>query len=213
MLRTILTGLILSATASVASANIVITEWMYNGLGTGSAGEFVELRNIGAVPIDMTGWSYDDSSQTPGSFSLSGFGIVNPGEIVILTDETAVNFATVWGLSGIDIVGGNTHNLGRNDEINIYDAGNNLIDRLTYGDENFPGTIRTQNRSGNIPASDYGFTTVQPSWVLATAGDSFGSYASTRGEIGSPGVVPEPTSLAILATCSIVTVRRRAAPH
>ncbi len=209
MIRAILTGMIFAATVSTASANIVITEWMYNGLGTGSAGEFVELRNIGAVPIDMTGWSYDDSSQTPGSFSLSGFGIVNPGEIVILTDETAVNFATVWGLSGIDIVGGNSHNLGRNDEINIYDAGNNLIDRLTYGDENFPGTIRTQNRSGNIPASDYGFTTVQTSWVLATAGDSFGSYASTRGEIGSPGVIPEPASLALLVLGTGLLLRRR----
>ena len=198
-------------TASPVSANIVITEWMYNGLGTGSAGEFVELRNIGLVPIDMTGWSYDDSSQTPGSFSLSGFGIVNPGEIVILTDETAVNFATVWGLSGIDIVGGNTHNLGRNDEINIYDASNALVDRLTYGDENFPGTIRTQNRSGNIPASDYGFTTVQLGWVLATAGDSFGSYASTRGEIGSPGVVPEPATLAMLAVGAALALRRRIA--
>lgn len=201
--------LMAAAAATPVSANIVITEWMYNGLGAGSAGEFVELRNIGLVPVDMTGWSFDDSSQTPGSFSLSGFGIVNPGEIVILTDETAVNFGAVWGLSGIDIVGGNTHNLGRNDEINIYDAGNNLVDRLTYGDENFPGTIRTQNRSGNIPASDYGFTTVQTSWALATAGDSFGSYASTRGEIGSPGVVPEPASLALLALGTLLALRRR----
>ena len=35
-----------------------------------TAGEFIELMNIGNTPIDMTGWSFDDSSRTAGSFSI-----------------------------------------------------------------------------------------------------------------------------------------------
>ena len=41
----------------------------------------------------------------------------------------------------------NTNNLGRDDEINIFN-GATLVDRLTYGDQTFPGTIRTQGKSG-----------------------------------------------------------------
>jgi len=212
MRRMCLIGLMLAATAAPASAEIVITEWMYNGLGGGNTGEFIEFTNVGLAPIDMTGWSFDDDSQTPGVISLSAFGTVQPGQSVILTDEPAATFATIWGLSGITIIGDNTANLGRNDEINLFDNGNVLVDRLTYGDQNFPGTIRTQNISGNIPPTDYGFTTVQLSWVLASVGDAYGSYASTRGEIGSPGRIPEPTAAALLAIgAGVLLTRRRAA--
>ncbi|MDP3222374.1 MAG: PEPxxWA-CTERM sorting domain-containing protein, partial [Rubrivivax sp.] len=43
--------------------------------------------------------------------------------------------------------------------------------------------------------------TVTPGWVLATVGDSFGSYASTLGDVGNPGSfasVPEPGTWALL---------------
>lgn len=171
----------------VASGDVVITEWMYNGAGTGSTGEFIEFTNNGPNPVDMTGWSYDDDSRVPGTISLSAFGVVAPGQSVILTDEPAATFATIWGLSGVVIIGGSTANLGRNDEINLFDAGGNLIDRLTYGDESYPGTVRTQTKSCNIPATDYAYTEVQTSWVLASDFDAYGSKVSTRGEVGSPG--------------------------
>ncbi len=171
----------------VASGQIVITEWMYNGSGTGSTGEFVEFTNVGAESVDMTGWSFDDDSRIAGTISLSAFGVVLAGQSVILTDEPAEDFATIWSLSGVKIIGGSTANLGRNDEINLYDAGSNLVDRLSYGDETYPGTVRTQYRSCNIPATGYSYTQVQAGWVLASEGDSFGSKVSTRGEVASPG--------------------------
>jgi len=136
MLRAVALGLSVSL-ASVASGEIVISEWMYNGAGSGSTGEFVEFTNIGTSSVDMTGWSFDDDSRTPGTVSLSAFGVVAPGESVILTDDTAAGFTTAWGLSGVKIIGGNTANLGRNDEINLFNAAGNLVDRLTYGDESY----------------------------------------------------------------------------
>jgi hypothetical protein len=173
--------------AQIAWGDIVISEWMYNGGGSGNTGEYVEFTNTGDTDVDMTGWSYDDDSRVAGTVSLSGFGVVAPGQSVVLTDETADTFATVWGLTDVTIVGGNTANLGRNDEINLFDASGNLVDRLAYGDETYAGTVRTQATSCNIPASDYSYTQVQTTWVLATAGDTYGSRTSTRGEIGSPG--------------------------
>ena len=186
MIRALTLGLFLTI-ASTAFGDMVITEWMYNGAGTGDIGEYVEFTNTGPNPVNMAGWSFDDDSRTPGTISLSGFGIVLPGQSVILTDDTASNFATVWGLSGVTIIGGNTANLGRNDEINLYNAAGTLVDRLTYGDVNYPGTPRTQTKSCNIPAADYGYTVPQTSWVLASNGDGYGSTISARGEVGSPG--------------------------
>jgi hypothetical protein len=186
MTRWLMMGVVVCV-AQVALGEIVISEWMYNGAGTGSTGEFVEFTNTGPGSVDMTGWSFDDDSRVAGTVSLSAFGVVAPGQSVILTDETAATFATIWGLSGVTIIGGSTANLGRNDEINLFDAGGVLVDRLTYGDETYPGTVRTQTKSCNVPAADYGFSVVQVGWLLATDGDAYGSKTSTRGEVGSPG--------------------------
>lgn len=194
--------------AAATFGDIVITEWMYNGLGEGETGEYVEFTNLGPDPVDFTGWSFDDSSRVPGSESLSGFGVVASGQSVIFTDDTAAGFIAAWGLSGVSVIGGNTNNLGRSDEINLYDAGGNLVDRLTYNDQAGQGP-RTRYFSCNIPASDYDYTVAQGTWVLASVGDAYGSWMSARGEVGSPGRIPEPATAALLAVAGLLWVRRR----
>jgi predicted extracellular nuclease len=207
MKRLVMVGVIVLF-GRVALGTMVISEWMYNGSGAGSTGEFVEFTNVGPDPVDMSGWSFDDNSQTPNTIDLSALGVVDPGESVILTDETAADFATIWGLTGVGVVGGNSANLGRSDEINLFDAADNLVDRLTYNDQVGQGP-RTQNTSCNIPASDYVHTVAQSTWILAAVGDSYGSWASSRGEIGSPGIVPEPGTLAILLVGGLLARHRR----
>jgi len=186
-------GAALSVSAVAASAQMRITEWMYNG------SEFVEFTNVGASAINMAGWSYDDDSRTPGGFDLSGFGIVAAGQSVIMAEDSAADFRTLWNLAAsVMVLGGNAANLGRNDEINLYN-GATLVDRLTYGDQNFPGTIRTLNISGRpMTAAALGANDVSQ-WQLSVVGDVEGSFASVGGAfIGSPGAtsfvtaVPEP---------------------
>ncbi len=197
---------LVAALVQAAFGSMQISEWMYSG----TSGEFIEFTNIGPAAVDMTGWSYDDDSQMPGTVDLSAFGVVAPGASVLLVDVTAADFATAWALSGVGIIGDNLANLGRNDQINLYDAGGNLVDQLAYGDQTYPGTVRTQTKSCNIPATDYGYTVVQTSWVLAAVGDVYGSWASTGGDIGSPGIapIPEPAALTLLA-CGLLLARRR----
>lgn len=164
-------------------SGIRITEWMYQG----ASGEFFELTNFSASPIDLTGWSMDDDSATPGVFSLSGAGIVAPGESIVVTDATPATFKTAWGLTTTKVLGPNTvAALGRNDQINIYDATGSLVERLTYGDETFPGTIRTQNKSGQTCVQSVGIDDVH-AWVLAVNGDVYGSHVATTAELGAPG--------------------------
>lgn len=204
------------AVASAQAQQIQITEWMYNGAD--ATGEYVELSNLGPTPVDFSGWSFDDDSRTPGVFSLSGLGIVAPGRSVLMTEASAEAFRAAWNLgAGVAVGGGNTANLGRADEINIFDAAGQLVDRLSYGDTTIAGTIRANNRSGN-PGSLADLTpfTVTPGWLLATAGDGFGSYASALGDVGNPGsfalAVPEPASWALmLGGVAALLARRRGA--
>ncbi|WP_392531283.1 lamin tail domain-containing protein [Nostoc sp. C117] len=167
-----------------ASSTIRITEYMYSSAATG---EFVELTNVSNTAIDLTGWSFDDDTRTPGSFNLSGFGTVASGESVIITEVTAAAFRTAWSLpASVKVLGGNANNLGRADEINIYNASNTLIDRLTYNDQTIAGSIRTQNVSGSTSNANLGSNDITK-WQLSAVGDANNSY-SAAGDIGSPGI-------------------------
>lgn len=189
-----------SPLSASAAANVQITEWMYKGNG----GEFIEFTNMGNSVVDFTGWSYDDDSRSPGVFDLSGFGSVGVGESVVITEDDVATFRADWNLNAsVKVLGGYTNNIGRGDEINLFDASNALADRFAYGDQNYPGTIRTQGVSG-IPANLAALVPdmVTTDWVFAQVGDSFGSYASNKLDVGNPGyfalAVPEPETYALM---------------
>ncbi|MTJ51997.1 hypothetical protein FJR38_04595, partial [Anabaena sp. UHCC 0253] len=186
--------------ASPANFTMQITEYLYSG----ADGEFVELTNLSPNAIDLTGWSYSDSGRNPGSFSLSAFGIVQPGESVIFTETADVAaFRTAWGLANsVKVIGGSTPGLGRGDEINIYDASNVLVDRLTYSDELFPGTVRTQEFSASTDQANLAPLAINPNWQLSAVGDTQNSRASVGGAVGNPGTYN--TNLVVAPTVRIV---------
>lgn len=206
-------------TAAAAHGQVRITEWAY-AAGTG---EYFELTNTGATAVDMTGWSYDDDSNTPGSFDLSSFGLIAAGESIVVTEAVAADFRAAWGLPGnIRILGGNTNNLSRNDIINIYDATTAQVDRLAFGDQNFAGTIRTQNRGGvpsslaalgaNNPAL-WNFADLIPGggvYNLAGIASVSGVLVSNVGDTGNPGYfLPTPGSMILAGLGLGVASRRR----
>ena len=174
----------LQVSYAFGQSGIRITEYMYQG----TSGEFLEITNLGTDPVDLTGWSLDDDSSTPGTFSLSGAGVLASGASVVVTDGTPATFRSAWNIPSVVVLGPNTvAALGRNDQINLFDASGNLVDRLSYGDESFPGTIRTQQKSGQLCHEAIGQNDIFR-WTLAAAGDVYGSYAATSGELGNPGV-------------------------
>lgn len=196
-----------AALTTAAGAQVRITEWMYNG-GT----EFIEITNLGPAAVDFTGWSFDDSSRTPGSQSLSGFGVVAAGESVILTEAPAADFRFFWSLAAsVKVIGENSNNLGRGDEINVYDDSNALVDRLTYDDQNIGGP-RTNAISG-VPndLSVLGTNTVT-NWKLSVVGDEYNSYTSSLGDVANPGYfIPAPAGAALFGVAGLVAARRRRA--
>ena len=207
MTKCVVSGVVaaLGASAGVANAQVQITEWMSSGV----SGEYIEITNTSGAPVNMAGWSFDDDSRLPGVFDLSGFGTLAAGESAIITEVLAADFRTAWGLSAsVKVLGSNLANLGRNDEMNIFDSSTALVDRLTFGDQNIVGSIRTQNRSGITLPGNLGANNVL-GWFFSTVGDAYGTYTSTGGDIGNPGIVPAPGALALVGVAGLVATRRR----
>lgn len=172
-----------AAPARAAAADVQITEYEYNG------SEFAEITNVGDAAADLTGWSFDDNSRTPGSFAIGSIGTLAAGESALITEVSADAFRTEWDLPArIKIAGSNNQNLGRSDEINIYDAANNLVDRLTYNDQAVPAQgPRTDVASAWAPNKAALASPTPTGWTLSTLNDAEGSWKSVGGFFGSPG--------------------------
>lgn len=169
---------------------IQITEFMYSGAN----GEFIELTNLGDRPINFNGWSYSDHNRTPNTFDLSAFGEVQPRESVILAESSENDFRNAWSLDdSIKVIGGLNPNLGRNDEINIFDETDFLVDRLTYGDQSFLGTIHTQNVSAEPFQGNLNSFEINTDWFRFVY-----TYTSTStgGDIGNPGFYDAMSTIA-----------------
>lgn len=152
---------------------------------TASNGEFIEFTNIGDAPADLSNWSFDDNSRLPDTQPLGLFGLVQPGESVILTESSASAFRAGWGLcAGVKIIGGLTANLGSGDEINLFDASDVLVDRLTY-----TGAVTNTTRYAT-PAAVSATAIVNnfAIWGTSAPGDAEASFPSVVGtDLGSPG--------------------------
>ncbi|MBZ5736673.1 lamin tail domain-containing protein [Nocardioides mangrovi] len=171
-------------TADAATgAVITITEYAYGGKASGAGGtdgEYVELTNVGDAAQDLTGWKYDNSAATfSTALSLSGLGTVAPGESVIITDLTAAEFRTEWGLKDTVKVlsNGKTHTLnGGPNAVHIYNSGGTDVDTVSYASGYFTGG-KGQAVAGSTSTS----------FAFETVGDGEGSWASVGGSVGSPG--------------------------
>jgi hypothetical protein len=167
-----------------AFPDIRITEYMYKpGV---SPGEFVQFTNLGTTAVNMSGWSEDDATGTPGVHSLSGLGILQPGQSAILAQATQSAFDSAWNIpSSVPyVVENGTDNLGSSDTIFLFD-GSNIVDELVYGTGSGPkasGVAAVPGSASVIGTNDWA------GWVLLTAGQN-GAYKSNggTGDIGSPG--------------------------
>ncbi len=184
-----------------------ITEFAYGGLATGAAGgdgEYAELTNIGDAPVDLSGWTYDNKAATPATaLPLAALGTVAPGESVIVTDLSAAEFRAEWGLKASVKVLSNakTHTLDKGpNAIHVYDGTGTEVDSVSYAS----GFESAKGKAGWVDAAHVGAKSDTTGWTIATAGDAEGSWTSSKGSIGSPGVSSlggrTPASVRLAAT-------------
>ncbi|HEY0260364.1 MAG TPA: lamin tail domain-containing protein, partial [Lacisediminihabitans sp.] len=169
--------------------NVKITEFAYGGQIAGSSvggdGEYVEITNLDSSPVDMTGWAYGTAA-APGTVSLSGFGTLAPGESAIVTDVTAAEFRSDWGLTdSVKVVNDGSTTLNKGPKtIYLYDAGNTTVDSVTYAS----GFLSGKGASAWVDAAHVGAKADTTGWTISTAGDSEASWTSATKSVGSPGI-------------------------
>ena len=109
---------------------IRFTEIMYNPVG-GDSFEFLELRNVGATPLDLSNYSLDGVS-----FDFPLGAILSPGATIVLaSNDDAPAFAarypgvTVYGYFGNSLANGG-------ETITLRDADGHHVVSVAYDDEN-----------------------------------------------------------------------------
>jgi hypothetical protein len=120
-------------TAQRSPSHIVINEVMYDpDSGTSdSAGEWVELYNAGAAPVDLGGWTLSDSASGDTLPSLT----ILQNEFIVVAASDSLHDAYP-GFSGRAVVlGGRIGNaLGNDgDRLTLSDAAGNVADAISWG--------------------------------------------------------------------------------
>lgn len=189
--------------ALAGDQDIYITELMYKGL----FGEFVEVTNTGAASVSLSGWSFDDDSRAAGTVALPNVTLAQ-NDTIVITEVSEAVFKQAWYTDSLEgqpasleaVLQNNSVNLGRNDEVNIYDDSTTpiLIDRLTFNDEAASGTNPDGPRTEDVSAVPGPSTVlgdnIFKNWVLSVAGTGnawkSGAPAPVAGTPGSPGQYP-----------------------
>jgi hypothetical protein len=203
-----------------------VTE-IYEGVdGPDGTVDWAEITNFGDMTFTFGvdgELYYDDDSQDP-TVDERVFGITDiaPGESVIValsnTATDAIGFFNFWGagnLTGVEIgyiAGDNAPGLGQGgDQVNFFDgntAGANLIDSASFAGSDNGVQGRTWVYNVGTNSWDGATQAVDGTWGAFTAPN----FAGSNGDlpiIGSPGLVPEPATIGLLAMGGLLAARRR----
>lgn len=195
--------------AGTASAQLKITEVMSNA---DSVNDYFEITNFGGSAVDITDWKYDDiSASSIEAVLLEGVTQILAGQSVVFVERNDADAADVeaefraafGGLVGVTIGFHNGAGLGNSDEVNIFDASDNIV--LTQG---YTGGHAGEWAGGsNQDAAIYVPGTVDD-WTFAQAG-LYGSIETPMGDWGNPGVVPEPATMVLLGLGAAAVAARK----
>ncbi|MEM8680578.1 MAG: lamin tail domain-containing protein, partial [Planctomycetota bacterium] len=159
---------------SAATAEVIISEIMYNPGGADAGREWVELYNSGMTPIDLGLWTLQDVQDGERSAAITPGTLLGPAESLVLTPD-ANTFDAIWGPGLPRYELSNFPNLANspsatNETVAIVDRNASLRDQVNYDDE---GAWPRDNGSVGHSIS------VRPEWLSAAANDAGALWVPT----------------------------------
>lgn len=127
------------------ATTLIISEVWPGGSGNGTyAADWFEVTNVGAGPVDTTGWKVDDNSNSPvGAVAMNGVTSVSPGQSAVFMEgdgSGAPAFETAWFSSTppVSLVVGSYAGSGvglstGSDAVNLFDAAGHRITGVSFG--------------------------------------------------------------------------------
>jgi Lamin Tail Domain len=178
------------------------------------AADWFEVTNTGTAAMSVTGWSVDDNSNSFGSSrALNGISSIAAGESVIFFEGASTSIAAFrshwFGTAApaslqIGYYSGAAIGLSTGgDAVNLFSPDGSLQANVSFGVSDSTAPFQTFDNSQALNG-----TTVS---LLSQVGVNQAFTAFAGGEIGSPGVTPEPVSLTTLAAAGLLVSRRRRA--
>lgn len=218
------------ALCALANAQVLITE--VSSKTSLPQEDYFELTNLGAAPVDLTGWRFDDESMSwAESVVLNGLGLIAPGESVVVfqpkvTDPAnpsynpvaeEASFRSAWGgLAGVQVGFHLGAGLGKGDAVTIFDSLGNVMALLAYGDGALtdpagliPDTHTGTWKGGRDRDAAVWIPGTSPADYTAAKPGLYGGYQNSAGDYGSPGAVPEPATGIAFGAGLVALLRRR----
>jgi hypothetical protein len=209
-------------------AAVVISEILYNEVGSDTAGEWLEIFNNGGAAVDLTNWKIGDEEASGGTgateamFAFPAGTVIAPGEVMVIAVD-ADRFLTVYGfLPDFELFGSAANNLLVPD-LTVYgawDPDGGLINMSNSNDQALllnPSDAAADAASwGNTfafnPALSGGTPDGQSYYRLDPYSDTdtAADWALTPGGGSTPGIIPEPaTALTAAGAAATLLLRRR----
>ena len=212
-----------------------ITEAMSSS-GVGGTADWWEVTNYGSSAVDITGWKFDDSTFLFGnSVALNGVTSINAGESVAFLETTTLDsgtvatlissFRTFWGGSaasaqiGYYAGSGISFGSGGDGIVMFSGTGAETTPRVTFGAATPGASFYYGYDAAGDPTTSPNTNAIVSAVGTLDGQTTFASATTLPQNIGSPGtaaVVPEPSSVALLAIAAgagvTLTLRRARRP-
>jgi len=204
---------VLTLAPAPSHAGVLISEVLFNEVGSDTAGEWIEIYNNGPTAIDLSDYKIGDEETALGTTATETIvrfpvgSSIAPGQVQVVA-VSATRFQTVYGFlptyevsatqDGVpdmlayptwDPDGGLINMANTNDQALIIDGTDTLVDGVNWGNNTFlnPGLAQ--------PVADgVSYYRIEPNTDTNTAADW------ALGTPSSPGAIPEPATLASFAT-------------
>lgn len=151
-----------------------LTEIMYNPVG-GDAYEYIELKNLGALPVDLSFYTLEGLS-----YVFQPRSLLNPGAVLLLASSSSPNaFSNRY--PGVTVFGRYARNLDNGGQrLALKDAAGRIVTSVDYNDRN--GWPKATDGGG------YSLEIVDPNGNP----DDPANWRASAALNGTPGVAPTP---------------------